>query len=159
MAQTNKQLAKRAIAENVGEAELRKWEVKDLVPLLMEQKDKLKKQAGKITRLEEVVSEYTDPGDRLVSGLAETGMAVAGGFASPFLIGMLGPDWQELSITDDFGIDTEALLAGGLFSLGLFLFWRDIGYGKWVHEAGKGAVASYAGHVGRNLGAQLALSA
>ena len=156
MARTNKQLAKRD-PENVGEAELRKWEVKDLVPLLIEQKDKLKKQAGKITRLEEVISEHTDPGERLVSGLAETGVSAAGGFLSPFLVSMLGPDYQEIEITDSFKIDSEAVLAGGIYGLGLFLFWRDLFYGKWFFEAGKGAVASYAGHIGRNLGAQVAL--
>lgn len=159
MARSNNKMAKRELAENVGEAELRRWEVKDLVPLLMDQKEKLKKQAGKITRLEEVISEHTDPGERLVSGLAETGVSAAGGFLSPFLISMLGPDWQELKITDDFGIDSEAIFAGGIYSLGLFLFWRDLFYGKWFFEAGKGAVASYAGYIGRNLGAQIALPA
>lgn len=157
MARNTRQLAKRELAESAGAAELRKWEVKDLVPLLIEQKDKLKKQSSKITRLEEVISEHTDPGDRLISGLAETGVSAAGGFLSPFLIGMLGPEYQELELTDTFGIDSEALLAGGLYGLGLFLFWRDLFYGKWFFEAGKGAVASYAGHVGRNLGAQIAL--
>ncbi len=158
MARSNK-VAKRELADDVGAAELRKWEVKDLVPLLMDQKDKLKKQAGKITRLEEVISEHTDPGERLVSGLAETGVSAAGGFLSPFLISMLGPDWQELTITEDFGIDSEAIFAGCFYGIGLFLFWRDLFYGKWFFEAGKGAVASYAGHIGRQLGAQIALPA
>jgi hypothetical protein len=159
MPRSNNKMVKAELAENAGEAELRRWEVKDLVPLLMDQKDKLKKQAGKITRLEEVISEHTDPGDRLVSGLAETGVSAVGGFLSPFVIAMLGEDWQQLTITDDFGIDSEAIFAGGLYGLGLILFWRDLFYGKWFFEAGKGAVASYAGHIGRNLGAQIALPA
>ncbi|MDV7399829.1 hypothetical protein RZS08_50910, partial [Arthrospira platensis SPKY1] len=101
----------------------------------------------------------TDPMERLIDGVAETGVAALAGFGSPFLVALLGEDWQELAITDDFGIDTEAILAGGLYGLGLFLYWRDMGYGKWFFEAGKGAVAAYAGHIGRNLGAQMALPA
>jgi hypothetical protein len=158
MARTKQQKAQRELPEKVNESDLKKWEAKDLVPLLMDAKSKIKTQAKKITKLEEVVSEHTDPGDRLISGLAETGVATISGFASPFVISALGDDWQELKITDDFGIDSEAILAGGIYSLGLFLFWRDLLHGKWVFEAGKGAIASYAGHIGRTLGAQVAAS-
>jgi hypothetical protein len=40
---------------------------------MVELKDKAQKQAKKITSLEDVVSEHTDPGERLISGLAEMG--------------------------------------------------------------------------------------
>jgi len=145
--------------ETLGEADLKKWEVKDLVPLLMDAKAKIKKQTTKITKLEEVISEHTDPGDRLISGLAETGVATGAAFLNPFLVSMLGADWQKLKITDDFGIDSEAITAGALYAAGLGLFWTDMFYGKWFFEAGKGAVTSYAGHIGRTVGTRLALAA
>lgn len=151
------QIAQRELPETLGKTPPKNWEAKDLWPFLVEMRDKAGKQAKKITKLEEVVSEHTDPGERLISGLAETGVAVGGGFLNPFLVAMLGPDMAEVKITDDFGIDTEAITAGGIYTLGLALFWQDIFYGKWFFEAGKGAVASYAGHIGRKLGAQIAL--
>ncbi|MCA9686837.1 MAG: hypothetical protein KC457_32020 [Myxococcales bacterium] len=89
--------------------------------------------------------------------MAELGFAVGGGFANPFLVSLLGPDWQKLKITDEFGIDVEAISALGIGGLGLFLHWRDWEYGRWVFEAGKGASAAYAGHIGRQVGARLAL--
>jgi hypothetical protein len=149
----------RELPDKLPKSAPRGWEVKDLWPFLVDMKDKAVRQKKKISKLEEVVSEHTDPGERLISGLAETGVAVGGGFLNPFLVSLLGEEWEELAVTDDFGIDTEAITAGGIYGLGLFLFWRDMAYGKWVFEAGKGAIASYAGHVGRNLGAQLALPA
>ncbi len=160
----NNQLAKRdASDKQLAEKELNKWDARDLVPLVMDQKQLLEKQERKIVRLEAEVASRQEleasPEQRLLGAIAESGVAAAGGFLSPFLVAMLGEDWQEFAITDNFGIDTEAIFASGLYGLGLFLLYQDMFYGKWFFEAGKGAIASYAGHVGRNFGAQLALPA
>lgn len=157
MAQTSTAVAKRELPAKLGKSPPSGWGAKDLWPFLLEMSDKSKKQVKKITRLEEAVSLHTDPSERLIGGLAETGVAAGGGFLNPFVVSMLGEDYAELKVTDDFGIDTEAISAGAIYGLGLLMFWRDIQYGKWVFEAGKGAIASYAGHIGRNLGGKLAL--
>ena len=43
----------------------------------------------------------------------------------------------------------------GIGGLGLFLHLRDWEYGRWVFEAGKGATAAYAGHIGRQVAASV----
>ena len=157
MARTSTAVVKHELPDKLGKSPPKGWEARDLWPFLVQLKDKSGKQVKKITRLEEAVSLHTDPSERLIGGLAETGAVAGGGFLNPFVVSMLGEEWSELKITDDFGIDTEAISAGVVYSLGLLMFWRDIQYGKWVFEAGKGAIASYAGHIGRNLGAKMAL--
>ena len=157
MARSSTAVAKRELPDKLGKSPPKGWEARDLWPFLVQMKERSKKQVKKITRLEEAVSQHTDPSERLIGGLAETGAAVGGGFLNPFVVSMLGEEYSELKITDDFGIDTEAISAGAMYGAGLLMFWRDINYGKWVFEAGKGAIASYAGHIGRNLGTKLAL--
>jgi hypothetical protein len=156
MARASKAIATRELPDTLSEDPPKGWEVKDLWPMMRELSSKATNQVKKIRRLEETVSEYTDPSERLMSGLAETGVAALGGFANPFLVAMLGDEWQEFKITEDFAVDTEAITAGLGYGLGLYMYWQDVSFGKWVFEAGKGAVASYAGHIGRKLGAEYA---
>ena len=155
----SKALATRDLPDTLGNEPPKGWEAKDLWPFLKELSTKTTTQVKKIKKLEDVVSQHTDPGERLMSGLAETGAAIAGGFANPFFVAMLGEDWQEFKITDDFGIDTEAITAGLEVGAGLYMYSQDITFGKWVFEAGKGAVASYAGLIGRRLGTEFAAEA
>lgn len=154
----------RQLPAKLGKKAPKGWSVDDLWPFLKDvvaDRDKCKKKVGRLAdEVEELSLEQarlSDPRGRLVFGLAETGAAAGGGFLNPFLVKLLGPEWQKVDITDDFGVDVEAISAGAVYGLGLFLHWRDYNYGKWVFEAGKGAVASYAGHVGRELGAHIAL--
>ena len=76
MARSNNKMVKRELAENVGETELRRWEVKDLVPLLMDQKEKIKKQAAALTiELEPTVDILAESADLVGPGVLRVGFA------------------------------------------------------------------------------------
>ena len=119
-ASSNK-LATRDLPDTLPADPPKGWEVKDLWPIMVEMKGKLSSSAKKVRKLEDVASQVLDPSERLMSGIGETVAAAAGGFANPFLIAMLGEDWQKLMITDDFGIDTEAITAGLSYGIGLYM--------------------------------------
>lgn len=155
---TTNKLATRELPDTLTTDPPKGWEAKDLWPIMLEMRGKAKSQLNKIRKLEEIASQYTDPSERLMSGLGETAAAVVGGFGNPFLVAMLGEDWQKVMITEDFGIDTEAITAGLGYGIGLYMYWADVTAGKWVFEGAKGAVASYAGYIGRQWGAEMALT-
>ena len=147
----------RELPATLGDSPPKGWDIKDAWPWVQQLSTRLGKEMAKVKKLQDIVSTDLDPGERFVNDLFEVGAAGIGGFANPFVVGLLGEDWQQLEITEDFAIDVEAITAALALAAGLGMHAYNIKFGKWVLEGGKGAIAAYLGHIGRKLGAEMAL--